>query len=254
MDIQTYLDRINYHGPLAPTADTLRQLHLAHLLTVPFENLDIHLGRPIILDASRLFEKIVLNRRGGFCYELNGLFAGLLRALGFQVELLAAGVSTERGAFGPPFDHLTLMVKLEQRWLADVGFGDSFRESLLLDSRDEQLQAHGRYRLVAEGEHLIYQQREGDAWKPQYQFTLQPYQLADYTTMCHYHQTSPQSSFTRRRVCSRATPTGRVTLADMTLITTANGARTERPVSNQAEYEQLLREQFGVVLPEGLRT
>src|SRR5688500_12747402 len=133
MDIDAYLERINYRGPLEPTAETLRGLQVAHLLAVPFENLSIHAGEPIVLDDEALFDKVVARRRGGFCYELNGLFAALLRALGFEVEMLAAAVARSTGEFGRDFDHMTLLVNLKQRWIADVGFGDSFIEPLLLD-------------------------------------------------------------------------------------------------------------------------
>src|SRR6185503_7138122 len=133
MDIKAYLERINYRGSLAPAAATLRALQVAHLLTVPFENLSIHAGQPILLDDDSLFTKIVTNRRGGFCYEANGLFAARLRALGFDVQMLSASVANEAGEFGADFDHMTLMVQLAQRWLVDVGFGDSFLEPLLLD-------------------------------------------------------------------------------------------------------------------------
>src|SRR6187397_3354830 len=108
MDFQSYLQRINYRGEQTPTAATLRELHRAHLLTVPFENLDIHLGRPIVLEQGALFDKIVRRRRGGFCYELNGLFAALLYKLGFDVTMLSAGVARADGSYGPEFDHLTL--------------------------------------------------------------------------------------------------------------------------------------------------
>ena len=103
MDYSAYLQRINYDGPLTPSAETLRQLHLAHLLSVPFENLSIHWHEPIVLDDDALFEKIVRRRRGGFCYELNGLFAGLLRTLGFQVTMLSAEVANDEGEFGAAF-------------------------------------------------------------------------------------------------------------------------------------------------------
>src|SRR5689334_21580804 len=112
MDVQAYLHRIGYHGGLEPTAANLRDLHRAHRVAVPFENLDIHVGRPIVLDQDALFDKIVTRRRGGFCYELNGLFAVLLRALGFDVALLSAGVARADGGFGPEFDHLTLLVRV----------------------------------------------------------------------------------------------------------------------------------------------
>ncbi len=134
MDIQAYLKRINYQGGVTPTLETLRQLHHAHLHTIPFENLDIGLGRPIVLNEAALFDKIVIRRRGGFCYELNGLFAAMLRELGFDVTLLSAEVAREDGGYSPPFDHLTLMVKINgTAWLADVGFGASFLEPIPLD-------------------------------------------------------------------------------------------------------------------------
>lgn len=255
MNTTAYLHRINFHGSLTPTAETLRDLQIAHLLSVPFENLSIHWNQPIILDDDSLFEKIVVRRRGGFCYELNGLFAGLLRSLGFNVEMLSAGVATDEGGFGPDFDHMTLMVTLDDRWLADVGFGDSFREPLLLDKREEQIQGDRAYTIVPDGDHLILkrreglilEQREGDGeWKNQYRFTLQPHNYTDYAHMCSYHQTSPQSHFTRSRICSRATPEGRITLSDMRFITTVGLERHERLLSTEEEYTTVLREHFGI--------
>jgi N-hydroxyarylamine O-acetyltransferase len=133
LHIESYLARINYHGALAPTAETLRALQVAHLLTVPFENLSIHAHEPIVLTDEALFTKIVTHRRGGFCYEANGLFAALLRALGCNVAMLSAGVAKPDGSFSPDFDHMTLLVTLAERWLVDVGFGDSFLEPLRLD-------------------------------------------------------------------------------------------------------------------------
>lgn len=250
MNIKAYLERINYHGSLAPTAETLRELQLAQLLAVPFENLSIHARQPIVLEDEALFTKIVKGRRGGFCYEANGLFAALLRALGFDVQMLSAGVADAEGGFGPDFDHMTLMVTLEQRWLVDVGFGDSFREPLLLDERGEQVQGSRAYRIVPDGTHLILMQRDGDAeWKAQYRFTLQPHEYADYVEMCRYHQTSPQSHFTRARICSRATEEGRITLSEMRFITTSkNGERQERTLTSQEEYAAILHEHFGIVM------
>ena len=251
MNIEAYLKRINYNGSLEPSAETLRALQVAHLQTVPFENLSIHAGEPIVLEEDALFTKIVENGRGGFCYEANGLFAGLLRALGFEVAMLAAGVATPDGNFGPDFDHMTLMVTLDERWLADVGFGESFVEPLLLDSRDEQVQGSRSFRIVEDGTYLILMRRnEGEDWVPQYRFTLQPYTFADYEEMCRFHQTSPESHFTKTTICSRTTEDGRITLSGMRLITTTGPQhlRDERDLSSEEEYERILREQFGVVL------
>src|SRR5215213_3064404 len=259
MDVQAYLRRINYRGELAPTAAALRELHRAHLLAVPFENLDIHLGRPIVLEQQALFDKIVTRRRGGFCYELNGLFALLLRDLGFEVTLLAAGVARADGSFGPDFDHLTLLVNApsaepaalnlqSEVWLADVGFGDSFREPLRFVEAVEQAQDGRAYRLERDQEHFTLMQRDGAGWEPQYRFTLQPHVQAEYADMCHYHQTSPESSFTRKRVCTLATPAGRITLSDLALIVTAHGERTEQILPDDSAFQAALREHFGIDL------
>jgi N-hydroxyarylamine O-acetyltransferase len=161
MNVPAYLERIGYHGPLSPTAETLRRLHVAHLFAVPFENLSIRWGEPIVLDDEALFEKVVTRRRGGFCYELNGLFAALLRALGFEVTMLSAGVGRSAGEFSPDYDHMALLVTLEDRWLADVGFGDSFREPLRLDERGEQGEGGLAYRVEEAGDgRLILSRRE----------------------------------------------------------------------------------------------
>lgn len=249
MNTAAYLQRINYTGPLDPSAEMLRALHQAHLLAVPFENLDIHLGRPIIPDEAAFYRKIVERRRGGFCYELNGLFAWLLRQLGFDVTLLSARVANGNGTFGPEFDHLVLLVQLEERWLADVGFGDCFRDPLRLDEAGEQVQPLGAYQLTHAGNEWVYWER-GEAldWQPQYQFTLQPRRLSDFAGMCHVQQTAPESHFTRQRICSIATPSGRASLSDRRLIITSHGRREEQLLGDEAAVESALWEWFGVRL------
>jgi N-hydroxyarylamine O-acetyltransferase len=253
MDVEAYLRRIKYSGSPNPDrlrADILRALHRAHLFVVPFENLDIHLGRNILCEENRFLDKIVNEHRGGFCYELNGAFAALLRALGFRVTLLSARVPRRDGGVGPEFDHLTLRVDLEEAWLADVGFGDCFLEPLRLDSRVEQPQNGRVYRLasVTDGIHRVQVRAEGK-WKTEYTFALQPRELSDFAEMCHYHQTSPESHFTRQKICSLATPDGRVTLADLKLIETHGATRTERLLSGDEEWRAKLTELFGIVLP-----
>lgn len=250
MDTTAYLERIGYDGPLAPTEETLRRVHLAHMLAVPFENLSIHAGERIVLDDEWLFDKIVRRRRGGFCYELNGIFAALLRSLGFDVEMLSAGVMGGTGAFGPDFDHMTLLVSLDDRWLADVGFGESFREPLLLDERGAQEQSSGAYRIdETDGGRLILMQREASGeWTAQYRFDLQPHTFADYEGMCAFHQTSPDSHFTQKRICSMATGRGRTTISNSLLIVTADGERRERELADEQDVAAALREHFGVVM------
>jgi N-hydroxyarylamine O-acetyltransferase len=245
--VASYLDRIAYSGPTEPTAENLRALHRAHLLAVPFENLDISLGRKIVVDESAILRKVVDLRRGGFCYELNGAFAALLRALGFPVTLLSARVGRVSGGEGPEFDHLALRVDLEEAWLADVGFGDSFLEPLRLEPGIEQVDPAGRFRLIEDGSRWYMQKRERDgSWKQQYSFSLQPRCLGEFAGMCHFHQTSSESPFTQNQICSRATAEGRITVSEMKLIVTCNGQREERTLNSAEEWSSILREQFGI--------
>ncbi len=251
MDLEAYFRRIGYEGTHIPTLETLRGLHRAHLRAVPFENLDISLGRRIRLDKESLFHKLVHQRRGGFCYEQNGLFAMVLRELGFDVTLLEARVVTGTGGFGIPFDHLALMVQLDERWLVDVGFGDSFLEPLRLDSTREQVQDGKTYRVLHDGVQGIFSSlasgAEGD-FQPEYQFFLQPRQLSDFAVGCDYHQTAPESPFTQKRVCTLATPNGRITLSNTRLIFTENGSRRERFLKDEDEVHDALATYFGVSL------
>ena len=249
LDVRTYLDRIGYSGPIKPTAESLRDLHRTHLLAVPFENLDISLGRKILVDEEAILRKIVELRRGGFCYELNSAFAALLRALGFQVRLLSARVARSNGGEGPEFDHLTLRVDIEEPWLADVGFGDSFLEPLRLEAEGEQSDPAGTFRLVQDGGRWYMQKREADGnWTAQYSFSPQPHRLEEFAGMCHFHQTSPESSFTQKRICSRATPDGRITLSEMKLIVTSSGGREETRIGSEEECQKILQREFGIRL------
>ena len=253
MDTSAYLARIGVVPPIPPNAEGVRQLQVAHLMSVPFENLDIYLGRRIVLDEKAFFDKIVRRRRGGFCYELNGLFAALLRQLGFGVNLLSARVAKTTGGFGPECDHLALLVEFpgaEPRRLVDVGFGDCFREPLLFDESRPQAapaQDSGRaYRLDRADDTVTLLRLEEDrAWKPQYVFSPVSRRLEEFADMCRYQQTSPESHFTQRRICSRATPTGRITLADLRLIVTENGTRSEHSLTED-QYRTALLEHFGI--------
>jgi N-hydroxyarylamine O-acetyltransferase len=249
LNVPAYLDRIAYDGPVVATPEVLRNLHRAHLISVPFENLDIALGRKIVCNEDAFIHKIVDQRRGGFCYELNGAFAGLLRPIGFNVTLLSARVPREDGSDGPEFDHLALRIDLDEPWLADVGFGDSFLEPLRLRAGAEHSHDGRTYRVVDCGNSLRMERAERDGiWKRQYSFTLTPRSLNDFAAMCHYHQTSPESPFTRKSVCSRATPDGRITLADRKLILTRNGIREERLLASDPEWRAVLKEHFEIVL------
>ena len=251
-----YLERIGISQASPPTAEFLARLHLAHLYTVPFENLDIVLDRPLETNLPSIYAKIVLRRRGGFCYELNGLFAWLLRELGYRVTLLAASDLHDDGTLGPELDHLTLLVECPAdpsyapAWLADVGWGDSYRLPLRLDAPGEQEQFGRAYWFEDSPEDaartLMQRDAEGKV-EGQYRFTPRPRAFAEFAPMFFYHSTAPESVFSHSRICSLATPTGRVSLRDDRLIITENGERTIRDV-NEEELPALLSDHFGILL------
>ena len=241
-----YLEAIGAERPKRLDTAALTELQLRHLRSVPFENLDIHLGRPVPLTEDALLEKIVDRGRGGFCYELNGAFAALLTALGFRVELLAARVFAG-DRLGIPFDHLALRVELDRPWLVDVGFGRFAQQPLRLDRRDEQQDPAGLFQVV-EREYGDLDVLQGGS--PQYRLECRPRVLADFTAGAWYHRTSPDSHFTRSTVCTRLTATGRVTLSDRKLVRTVGGERFEEEITDDAALLDAYREHFGIVLPK----
>ncbi|MDH6711039.1 N-hydroxyarylamine O-acetyltransferase [Kitasatospora sp. MAA19] len=241
-----YLARIGVAEVGTPSPEALARLQLAHLRAVPFENLSIHLGEPVILDPGALVEKLVARRRGGFCYELNGAFAELLRSLGYRVSLLAARVFNGEQP-GPPFDHLALRVDLDEPWLVDVGFGRFSRHPLRLDERAPQADPHGAFTLSPYGDHgELDVLMDG---KPQYRLERRPYPLADFRQTCWWQTTSPESPFARGATCSLlAEDGGRITLNGTKLIRTApDGTRTEEQLA-VPEALAAYRDHFGITL------
>jgi N-hydroxyarylamine O-acetyltransferase len=243
------LQRIGAERPQVLDERALADLHRAHLRTVPFENLSIHLGEAISLADDDLISKIVTGRRGGFCYELNGAFALLLEALGADVVRVAARVHGD-GRLGPPFDHLALVVRLpagNDRWLADVGFGSHSTFPLRYDSRHEQDDPGGRFVLVDAADGDVDVLRDG---QPQYRIETRDRALADFTPTCWWQQTSPESHFTQSTICSRLTADGRITLSGRTLITTSGGARTEQQLETDDAVLAGYRDHFGIIVDQ----
>ncbi len=243
-----YLDRIGIDQATVaagPSIETLRVLHRAHLEHVPFENLDIHIGRRIELDEERIVGKIVHNRRGGFCYELNTAFTALLRSLGYEVTLLEARVFDD-GVIGMAFDHLCLFVDLDRRYLVDVGFGDSFIEPIPFELDGDHRDPAGSFGIVSIGEPWFDLRRDGEA---QYRFSTIRRVLEDFESGCNHHQNSQVSHFTHRPVVSRATPNGRVTLSGLRLIENVDGERSETTLSSE-ELSGVMTTVFGIDLPD----
>lgn len=243
MDVAAYLARIG-----ADADDPLDVLMRRHLEAVPFENLSVHLPEPIPLDVDDLAAKIVARRRGGFCYELNGAFGGLLAALGHEVTLCSARVARNGGAdgFGPPGDHMALVVARDgRRLLVDVGFGRFAVGPLDLDRRDDQPDPAGTYAVRDAPDGDLDVLADGTVV---HRVDPRPRLLADFAPPAWWHATSPESAFALSVTCSRLTPTGRVTLSDDRLIETGDdGSRAERTLT---EDEQLAtyRDVFGIAL------
>ncbi|MFK7800509.1 MAG: arylamine N-acetyltransferase [Anaerolineae bacterium] len=258
MDVQTYLARIKYAGATEPTSANLKNIHEAHMLAVPFENLDIHLNRPIILDEERIFNKIVLNNRGGFCYEMNRIQAWLLDQLGFDVKMLSSRSMNAEGVLGIEYDHLMLLVRCPADphpgssipWLADVGWGDGFLYPKRLDQLNIEQADGSRAHIikdVGDGFFVLVQQGYDGVWKNQYHFNLQPHAYSEYESACQHHQTSPESHFPKKRVCTLATKTGRITVTEGRFIETINGVKTNTSIKN-SEFESVLANRFGIAL------
>lgn len=248
MDVRRYLSRIGFDGSPRPSADTLRALHRAHLLSIPFEALDAYRLTPLTVDRAAAFDKIVEGRRGGFCFELNGLFSWLLEQLGFTVTLLSARpIQSADGELAPPFAHLTLLVELEERWLADVGFGYSFLDPLRLDEPGEQRSAERRYRIAREGERWWMQDLSHDP-PGGYAFDLSPRALEDFAEMCTFYSSDPTSPFARSAVWAQAYEDGWLTVTRERVIELRGDVKTERPVTDEAEWRALVREHAGVHL------
>jgi N-hydroxyarylamine O-acetyltransferase len=216
-------------------------------MAVPFENLSIHLGEPIVLIDADLLSKVVTRRRGGFCYELNGAFAVLLEALGFSVERVAARVYGDGGP-GPPFDHMALVVRPDDGtgpWLADVGFGSHSTFPLLFEDRSGQLDPAGQFQITAAPEGDLDVLKGGE---PQYRLERRPRDLRDFAPTCWWQQTAPQSHFRAGLICSVLTDGGRISLSGRTLITTTNGQRAEQELPDDAAVLAAYREHFGIEL------
>lgn len=245
-----YLERIGYTGQPAADLPALQALHLAHLRTVPFENLDIHAGREIVLGDEALYAKIVERRRGGICYELNAMFAWLLRALGFHVTLASANVHVNDAELTPDFDHMVLIVDIGGvRYLADVGFGESFLLPLALEEAGWQHDGAANYGVgFADGFYTVVRADATDpAAAPQrvFRFADTPRSLADFTARCDFHQHSPQTHFRRRTVCLRASAGGRIALRGDELTVVTGSGRTVLLVT-MPEQADMLRRYFGI--------
>jgi N-hydroxyarylamine O-acetyltransferase len=249
-DLDAYLRRVEYRGPREPSAAVLEELHLAHATHIPFENLDVLLGRPVRLDLGGLQAKLVGGRRGGYCFEQNTLFAAALEALGLSVTRLAARVRL--GATGVlPRTHMLLEVTADGRpWLADVGFGgDGLLRPLPLAAGGAVEQSPWAYRLREEAGLWVLQSLRGGGWQDLYAFTREAQLPVDFEVANHYTATHPKSVFVRTLTAQRPTPEARYVLRGRELVVERADGVSRRTLADDEEVRQVLAETFGLDLP-----
>ena len=249
MNKKSYLQRIEIEKTdIVVDLENLKFLQRQHLLTVPFENLDIHWKRPITLDENAFYDKIVREKRGGFCYELNGLFYELLEEIGFQNKIISAKVSKGDGEFGKEYDHLAIITQIgNEEYLVDVGFGSFSVEPLKIVLDVEQKDDNGAFLIRKFDENYLEVMRKYDsAWKSEYIFTPLRRDLSEFAEMCQYHQTSSKSHFTQGKICSLMTRYGRKTLTDRKFIETTKGQKNEVDVNSFEGFNRILEREFHI--------
>jgi N-hydroxyarylamine O-acetyltransferase len=246
-----YLQRIGMstEPTTPPSLELLAALQLAHLIRVPFENLDVFHRRGVRTDTDWSYPKIVEQGRGGWCFELNGCFGELLRALGFTVDYISCQVWDHPGGWGPPLDHLGLLVHLDdRRWFVDVGFGDNCLAPLPVnDGEYPAVPRLARIEVDDDG-FLLTELMPDEGWLPQLKGSFRPRQLAEFTPRSEYLKTTPDLNWSQRPFATRALDAdgSRVTLRrDLLRVRTGSGPCDETPVA-ESQWSDLLAEHFAL--------
>jgi N-hydroxyarylamine O-acetyltransferase len=248
IDVDAYLKRLGLEKE-NPSLSFLKKLHNTHIHNIPFENLDIHYHRKIQLEFSKVFKKIVDRKRGGFCYELNGLFYHLLYHLGFDCFVTSAEMKKEDGDFSRPFDHMVIIVKFgEALYLADVGFGESFSYPKEITTGLVQMDytTYWRFEKDPDENFLLQYSSNTSNFKTKYRFSLEGKQIIQFMEMCEFHQTSEKSPFTQKKLITIKTLDGRVTLTDRKLKVLKLGETEELPILNEDEFLSKLEQYFSI--------
>lgn len=250
MEVDAYLDRIAYSGPMRKDLATLTALHRAHLRAIPYENLDVQLGRPVTTEVATIFDKIVRRRRGGWCYEMNGLFGWVLAELGFRVTRSAAGVMRELRGNDSIGNHLVLKVEMEEgTFLADVGFGDGPIDPIFVISGP--FVSHGFEFALSktdDGWWRLHNHKSGGA--ASFDFNMAAADEDHLAQRCFWLQSSPESPFVQNAVLQRHVDDGLWMMRGRVLRKVAPAAQKDYLVESAPEYVGVLSEVFGLNLPE----
>ena len=254
LDLDAYLARIGERAPLVADLDGLVALHRAHCAAIPFENLDILLGRPIALDLAALEAKLVHGRRGGYCFEQNTLFKAAIEGLGFRATALAARVRMGMSEIRPR-THMLLRVDLpEGAFVADVGFGaDGLVHPIALAEGSETWVGSTGHRLRREGDSWILQGNAAGEWIDLYAFTLEPHYPVDFEMANHFTSTYPRSPFVLNLTAQRSWPERRVVLRNRDLAVREGRTTEATTVRDPGHLLEVLESHFDLVFPAGTR-
>jgi N-hydroxyarylamine O-acetyltransferase len=255
IDLPAYTERIGFTGELRPSAECLRELHLAHATHVPFENIEVLMGRPVRLDLESLWKKLVEARRGGYCFEQNTLFAAVLEKIGFRVTRLAARVRMGATSSITSRAHMLLAVEADGRqWLADVGFGgDALLHPIVWLPGETASQFAWQYRLTVESPGYVLQTWRADGWIDLYSFTMEEQYPVDYEVANYYTATHPNSFFKKQLMVHLPGPEARVTLFGRRLMERRPEGSSEVVLADDAAVLETLAARFGLHFPEGTR-
>ncbi len=219
MDKQKYLERIKCNEFFETTDDVLARLHKQHVYQIPFENLDVYHKRIFDLDFAKVYQKIITNAQGGFCYELNLLFNWLLREIGFSSRIIASRIFNELDDLGPKFDHMSVYVKTDKEFLVDVGYGDLFVIPIEIKS-GAQWDGRNYFQInkFNKSEYLLSMSPDGVDYQKRYTFNLEVVTAEDFNSICFDKQTNPNSYFVKNLICTKPTEAGRVSIFNNRLI------------------------------------
>ena len=249
MNTAAYLHRISWNGPAQPDLEALRNLHLQHAIHIPFENLDIQLGKTISLDLEALERKMIQNNRGGYCFEQNTLFQTMLMEFGFDVISCEARVRMGRSIMAPRTHMLLIVTLKEGRYLADVGFGgDGLLLPVPIDG-NEHMQFLWRYRIVEEGPLMVLQILRHGGWMDLYAFVPQSREPIDFVVANWFTSTHPESRFVQTLTVQQPTPEARFILRNKMFVIDRGGQEETRELKTREELIHILDRTFGLSFP-----
>ncbi|WP_303860644.1 arylamine N-acetyltransferase [Alkalibaculum bacchi] len=246
-NIEGYLERINYKGSLDVSKETLYNIHMAHALSIPFENLDVYFKKPVYLDRESLYKKIVANKRGGYCFEMNGLLSIILKGLGFKVSNLLARITIDNGITYKAKTHQVLCVEIgDEKYLLDVGYGNNgLVAPILIEPGKEQEQFYDTFRIIeVEKYGYVLQRKVEDEFVYIYAFDLEECSPADFLMSHHFTSTFSESLFVNKKVCTMPTKEGRITLTDDHFKVEKDNKTSILEIEDDDHYNELLKEHF----------